>query len=41
MIKLDQYPHIRAIHIIKDNKMIFEQSREAISYTQLFPVGCI
>ena len=41
MIKPDEFPHIRAIHIIKDNKMIFEQSRESISKTQLFPVGCI
>lgn len=41
MLNLDNYSHIRAIHIVKDNKVVFEQSREVLNDTQLFPVACI
>lgn len=41
MVNLNNYPHIKVIHIIKDNKVIFEQSREDLSDSKLFPVACI
>lgn len=41
MLKIDNYPNIRAIHVIKDNQLIYKQLREDTSDTQLFPVGCI
>lgn len=41
MLKLDNYPNIRAIHVIKDNQLIYKQLREDTNDKELFPVGCI
>ncbi len=41
MIKKYEYPHIKAIQIIRHKKVVFEQLREDIDENTLFPVGCI
>ncbi len=40
MLKIENYPNVRAIHVIKNSKLIYKQLREDTSDTQLFPVGC-
>lgn len=35
------YANIKAIHILKENKLIFEQFREGVNKDQLFTVGCM
>ncbi|MBQ6996249.1 MAG: serine hydrolase [Lachnospiraceae bacterium] len=41
MINKYEYPHIKAIQIIRNKKVVFEQLREDIDENTLFPVGCI
>lgn len=41
MLKINNYPNIRAIHVIKDNQLIYKQLRADTSDMELFPVGCI
>lgn len=41
MINIEDYPNIKAIHIVKDNKVFLEQFGQGIDADQLFPVGCI
>lgn len=41
MLKFDNYPHIKAVHVIKNNKLIFSQSRNTLQDTHLYPIGCI
>ena len=41
MINLKNYNNLKAVHIIKDEQMIFEYIRENEMKTSLFPVGCI
>lgn len=35
------YTNIKAIHILKENELIFEQFREDVNKDQLFTIGCI
>ena len=35
------HSNIKAIHIIKDNELLYKYFREGTTDTQLFPVGCI
>lgn len=41
MINKYEYPHIKAIQITRNKKIVFEQLREDIDENTLFPVGCI
>lgn len=41
MMKEYEYPHIKAIQITRNKKIVFEQLREDIDENTLFPVGCI
>lgn len=39
MLNLENYPHIRGMHVIKNGQMEFEYVRE--NRKQIFPIGCI
>lgn len=41
MLNLDNFSNIKNVHIIKNEQMIFEYTRENEKGTLLFPVGCI
>lgn len=41
MIQIESYNHIRKVHIIKENEMVYQMTRESDQQTRLFPVGCI
>lgn len=41
MMKEYEYPHIKAIQITRNKKIVFKQLREDIDANTLFPVGCI
>ena len=40
-IELDKYPSIRAIHVIQNDELIFNGSKEDIGQKQLYPIGCV
>lgn len=40
-INLNEYPSIKAIHVIKNNKLIINAKREGIKKNQVFQIGCI
>lgn len=41
MLNLNNYPNLRAVHVIKDEQTIFEYRRANEMETSLFPIGCI
>lgn len=41
MIPIEHYKNMKAIHIIKDNQLIYEMKREIDKDRTLYPVGCI
>lgn len=38
---VSNHSNIKAIHIIKDNELLYKYFREGTTDTQLFPVDCI
>ncbi len=40
-IELDKYPSIKAIHIIQNNELILNESKEGSEHNQLYPIGCV
>lgn len=41
MLNVNNYVNLKAVHIVKDEKTIFEYVRENEMEKSLFPVGCI
>lgn len=41
MINIDNYKNIRKIHILKNEQLIYQKTRDNDTDTQEFPVGCI
>ena len=38
---ITKYPSIKAIHIIQNNELILNESKEGSEHNQLYPIGCV